>query len=130
MLTLSPRRTTSDSLVVSPSRRQKTPSPQKLILKGVFSPSKASRLELKLRGSGEAPGQVTSVDIHHAQSGMAENQSRENVSPSLSSSPMLQSHFIACVRSNLYFRPSMFGHLPFHFLWRHRTLEISSSLSH
>jgi hypothetical protein len=66
----------------------KTPSPQNLLLKGIFVTSKVSNFESKLKSMGATPGQQTSVDVRHAQSGAAEKLSTELVSP-WSHSPLL-----------------------------------------
>jgi len=84
MLTLSPRRIPSTSLLASPSRRQKTPSPQKPLLIGVFSPSKVSPLQSKLKAADGAHRGKPSAHVHHVQSGTAENSGPEQACPSLS----------------------------------------------
>jgi len=126
MLTLSPRRTTSSSLVVSPSKRHKTPSPEKLLLTGVFSPTKASRFDLKLPSPDVSREQRSSVDIRHAHSEGVERSITEQVCPPHSHFPLF---YESEVHSN-FARPSIFGHLLFPFLLRHRILGILSSLSH
>ena len=111
MLSLSPKRTISPSLIVSPSKRQKTPSPQKLLLKGIFV---ASRFESKLKSLGATPGQQTSVDVCHAQSGAAENPSIEQVSP-WSHSPSLHARSNSTLASRylaIYCPPSSYNIVP------------------
>ena len=112
MRTLSPRCATSTSLVVYPSKRQKTV--------GVFSPSKVSRLQMKLKAADEA---------HRGKPiWLAENSGPDKACPSLSTF----SHApipLCCLHQNSISNHfvSEIGQLLSLFLWQHHILEISTT---